>query len=95
VRTGEIKEITRIAASSLLRKRNAFRFEKEVRTLWLDREPQNTALFLPIDAKAVVKQVMCSPHTHPDQRAKIHQEFEERFGVKAIDSRILKLSAGE
>jgi hypothetical protein len=32
--------------------------------------------------------VMCSPHTHPDQRAKIHQEFEERFGVKVIDSGI-------
>jgi hypothetical protein len=85
VRTGEIKAVTRIAASALLRKRTAFRFEKEVRTLWLDREPQNTALFLPIDAKSVVKQVMCSPHTHPDQRAKIHQEFEERFGVKVID----------
>jgi len=89
LRAGETKEVTRMAANSLLRKRNAFRFEKEVRTLWLDREPQNTALFLPVEAKSVVKQVMCSPHTHPDQRAKIHQEFEERFGVKVVDARIL------
>lgn len=89
MRPGEMKEVTRIAANSLLRKRNAFRFEKEVRTLWLDREPQNTALFLPIEAKSVVKQVMCSPHTHPEQRAKIQQEFADRFAVKVIDSRAL------
>jgi hypothetical protein len=88
-RSGEMKEAPRMAANSLLRKRNAFRFEKEIRTLWLDREPQNTALFLPIDAKSVVKQVMCSPHTHPDQRARIRQEFEDRFAVKVIDSKIL------
>jgi hypothetical protein len=74
-----------MAANTLLRKPNAFRFEKEVRTLWLDREPQGSALFLAIEAKSVVQQVMCSPHAHPDQRAKIHQEFEERFGVKVID----------
>jgi hypothetical protein len=73
VQAGELKEVTRAAANLLLRKRNAFRFEKEVRAFWLDREPQNTALFLPIDAKSVVKQVMCSPHAHPDQRVKIHQ----------------------
>jgi hypothetical protein len=90
LQAGELKEAPRLAANSLLRKRTAFRFEKEVRTLWLDREPQNTALFLPIDAKSVVKQVMCSPHTHPDQRARIRQEFEDRFAVKVIDSRVLQ-----
>jgi hypothetical protein len=89
VQAGEMKEVTRAAANLLLRKRNAFRFEKEVRALWLDQEPQNTALFLPIDAKSVVKQVMCSPHAHPDQRAKIQQEFKERFGVEVIDPGIL------
>ena len=89
LRAGEMKDAPRLAANALLRKRTAFRFEKEVRTLWLDREPQNTALFLPIDAKSVVKQVMCSPHTHPDQRAKIRQEFEDRFAVKVIDSKTL------
>jgi hypothetical protein len=86
VQAGELKEATRAAANLLLRKRTAFRFEKEVRALWLDSEPQNTALFLPVDAKSVVKQVMCSPHGHPDQRARIHQEFEERFGVAVVDS---------
>ncbi|MFL6601454.1 MAG: hypothetical protein ACJ8R9_08990 [Steroidobacteraceae bacterium] len=89
LRAGEMKDAPRLAANALLRKRTAFRFEKEVRTLWLDREPQNTALFLPIDAKAIVRQVMCSPHTHPDQRARIRQEFEDRFAVKVTDSRSL------
>jgi hypothetical protein len=84
VPAGEIKDVTRVAAGLMLRKRNAFRFEKEVRALWLDREPQGTALYLPIDASAVVKQVMCSPHAHPEQRAKIQQEFKERFGVEVI-----------
>jgi hypothetical protein len=89
VQAAELKEVTRAAANLLLRKRTAFRFEKEVRAIWLDREPQNTALFLPIDAKSVVRQVMCSPHAHPDQRLKIHQEFEDRFGVEVIDPGIL------
>jgi hypothetical protein len=88
-RAGEVKEIARTAASLLLRKRNALRFEKEVRALWVDSEPPKTALFIPIDPKTVVKQVMCSPHAHPDQRARIHEEFMDRFGVKVIDSRIL------
>jgi hypothetical protein len=83
---GEMKQVPRAAANLLMRKRNAFRFEKEVRTLWLDREPQRTALFLPIDAKSVVRQVMCSPHAHPDQKAKIREEFNTRFGVEVIDS---------
>jgi hypothetical protein len=89
VQAGEIKEVTRAAANLLLRKRSALRFEREVRTLWLDGEPQNTALFLPIDPKTVVKQVMCSPYAHPDQRARIRQEFDERFAVQVLDSKIL------
>jgi hypothetical protein len=89
VQAGEMKGVTRAGANLLLRKRSAFRFEREVRTLWLDTEPQNTALFLPIDAKTVVRHVMCSPYAHPDQRAKIRQEFAERFGVQVHDSKIL------
>jgi hypothetical protein len=90
VQAAEKQETTRTVANLLLRKRKAFRFENEVRTLWLDGEPHNTALFLPIDAKSVVRQVMCSPHAHPDQRAKIHHEFKERFGVDVIEPGILQ-----
>jgi hypothetical protein len=88
VRAGEVQEATRTAANLLLRKRNAFRFEKEVRAFWLDSQPAKTALFVPIDPKTAVKQVMCSPYAHPDQRARIHQEFMDRFGVEVIDSKI-------
>jgi hypothetical protein len=82
LQSGDAKEDPRAGANLLLRKRDAFRFEKEVRTVWLDREPQNTGLFLAIDAKSVVKEVVCSPYAHPDQRARIHQEFADRFEVE-------------
>ena len=86
--TAQIKDASRTAANLLLAKRNAFRFENEVRILWLDREAQKTALFLPIDAKSVVKQVMCSPYAHPQQRQKIREEFAKRFDVEVSDSGI-------
>jgi hypothetical protein len=88
MQAGELKDVGRATATLLLRKRIAFRFENEVRTIWVDSEPQSTALFLPIDAKTVVRQVMCSPYAHPDQRARIRQEFEERFAVQVLDSRV-------
>jgi hypothetical protein len=78
------KEIKPTAANLLLKKRHAFRFENEVRSVWLDREPQNSGLFLPIDAKSTVRQLVCSPHAHPEQITRIHDEFNERFGVNVI-----------
>jgi hypothetical protein len=89
--SSEMKEIARAAANLLLRKRSAFRFENEVRTLWLDHTAHSTAVFLPVDAKSVVRQVMCSPHTHPLQTARIRQEFKDRFDVDVIESGILRL----
>jgi hypothetical protein len=81
----ETSHTPRALASLLLRKRNAFRFENEVRTLWLDPTAQNSAVFLPIEAKSVVRQVMCSPYAHPQQRERIRQEFKDRFEVDMID----------
>jgi hypothetical protein len=81
----EVKDASAAAANLLLRKSPALRFEREVRTLWFDSEPQNKALLLPIDAKSTVTQVMCSPHAHADVRARIHQEF-DKFGVSVIDA---------
>ena len=88
-RVSEVKETTRTVANLLLRKRRGLRFEKEVRAFWLDSQPAKTALFVPIDPKPVVEQVMCSPYAHPDQRARIQQEFMDRFGVEVVDSKIL------
>jgi len=82
---GEIKDVTRTAAGLLLRKSPALRFEREVRALWLDSEPQNKGLFLPIDAQSTITQVMCSPHAHADVRARIQQEF-DKFGVQVVDA---------
>jgi hypothetical protein len=76
----------RALANLLLRKRNALRFEHEVRTLWLEEPTQNTAVFLPIDAKSVVRQVMCSPHAHPQQRERMQQEFKDRFEVVLVNA---------
>lgn len=72
-------------ADLLLRKNTAVRFEREVRALWFDKEPQNKGLFLPLDAQECITQVMCSPHAHPDVKARIQQEF-DRFGVTVVDA---------
>jgi hypothetical protein len=80
-----VKEDLRSAAGLLLHKSPALRFEREVRALWFDDEPQNKGLFLPIEAQETITQVMCSPHAHPDVKARIQQEF-EKFGVSVIDA---------
>jgi hypothetical protein len=44
-------------------------------------------LFLPIEAQETITQVMCSPHAHPDVKARIQQEF-EKFGVSVVDAAV-------
>lgn len=46
---GAHKEVTRIAAAMLLHKRCAFKFEREVRLLWLDREGPREGFTIGID----------------------------------------------
>jgi hypothetical protein len=82
-----VKDDLKSAAGLLLHKSPALRFEREVRALWFDSEPQNKALFLPIEAQEAVTQVMCSPHAHPDVKARIQQEF-EKFGVSVVDAAV-------
>ena len=77
------REDAKVVANLLLRKSTAMRFEREVRALWFDREPQNKGLFLPIDAQETITQVMCSPHAHPDVKARIQQEF-DKFAVSVV-----------
>ena len=80
-----LKEDLKSAAGLLLHKSPALRFEREVRALWFDSEPQNKGLFLPIEVQETITQVMCSPHAHPDVKARIQQEF-EKFGVSVVDA---------
>lgn len=81
------REDAKTVANLLLRKSTAVRFEREVRALWFDKEPQNKGLFLPIDAQEAITQVMCSPHAHPDVKARIQQEF-DKFGVSVVDATV-------
>ena len=80
----EMRDVAPVAASLLLLKSPALRFEREVRALWVDSEPQAKGLFLPIDVQSTITQVMCSPHAHADVRARIHQEF-DKFGIQVVD----------
>lgn len=80
-----VKQDVRSAAGLLLHKSPAVRFEREVRALWFDPEPQSKGLFLPIEARETITQVMCSPHAHPDVKARIQQEF-EKLGVGVTEA---------
>jgi hypothetical protein len=82
-----LKDDIRSVAGLMLRKSPALKFEREVRALWIDNEPQNKGLALPIDAQETITQVMCSPHAHPDVRARIQQEF-EKIGVSVVDAAV-------
>ncbi len=61
VTVGAQKEVTRTAATMLLHKRRAFKFENEVRCLWLDRRKPTDALWMDIDARRIISDVMISP----------------------------------
>jgi len=87
-RAGTRKHVTRTAASLLLHKRSAFKFEQEVRLIWLDREPRRDAFYIPIDA-AVIDQVMTSPHDSWDQHSRIKAKLEPR-GIECKRSGILR-----
>jgi len=81
------KEDAKTVANLLLRKSTAVRFEREVRALWFDKEPQNKGLFFPIEAQETITQVMCSPHAHPDVKARIQQEF-DKFDIRVADATV-------
>jgi hypothetical protein len=81
------REDAKTVADLLLRKNAAMRFEREVRVLWFDKEAQNKGVFLPLDAQQAITQVMCSPHAHPDVKARIRQEF-DKFGVSVVDATV-------
>ena len=85
--SNEHGEEAKTVANLLLRKSTAVRFEREVRALWFDKQPQNKGLLLPIDAQETITQVMCSPHAHPDVKARIQQEF-DKFGVSVVDATV-------
>ena len=86
---GLYKEVTRTAAAMLLHKRNAFKFEQEMRLLWLDREERRESMHLQIDPFTIIDQVMISPHATQEQYKSIQADLRER-GVSPKQSQLLR-----
>lgn len=89
ITSGSAKAVTRTAASMLLHKRNAFKFENEIRLLWLDRQSLRDAFFIEIDPAAVISQVMTSPYASQNEHVEI-KTFVEKYGVESKRSAILQ-----
>lgn len=90
VRARVVRSVARVAAEKLLLKRNAFRFEREVRLLWIEPRSAVDERFLKADANAVVDQVMVGPNTSPG-RARALKEQLTMLGFPA--SKILESRA--
>ena len=89
--TRKCKEVTRMAAGMLLQKRTAFRFEREVRLLWLSREPAEPAATINIDTPAVITQVMTTPYASLAQHRSI-KSYVERYGIEVKRSAVMLTS---
>lgn len=88
VAEGPNKEVTRMAATMLLHKRRAFKFEDEVRLLWLDKQTLREGVYIDIEAKTFIDQVMITPHASPAETAHIKREMEP-FDVLCLASGLL------
>ncbi len=75
-------------ANLLLHKRNAFRFESEVRLLWLEYGPSVEFISLPVVPKSVISQVMISPYAKQHDRERIMTVVKER-GIPCLRSMVL------
>lgn len=85
-----LKDVGRNAASLLLRKRNAFRFEQEIRLIFLDQKHSapRDQVFLPIDS-SLITDVMLSPHA-PDHFGNVRDEL-ALHGLRLRKSQVLDL----
>jgi hypothetical protein len=74
---GLTKQVSSAAAELLLMKRNAFRFEREVRLLWLDRVSTETnQRYIRIDPEHDISQVMLSPYVDDGVHAALEQQWQ-------------------
>lgn len=80
------------AGTLLLHKRNAFRFEREVRLLWLDRAADQAELFLPIDRLVTIAQVMTSPYATDDENQMVRNSLVP-YGIRPLRSAVLRRPA--
>jgi len=85
--TYEAKQVSHVASELLLSKRNAFRFENEIRLMWFDRGVVAPETFLPI-RQGDICQVMISPHATHEECETIARRFEQ-LGVATKRSLLL------
>lgn len=89
VKTGRLKDVSRTAASMLLQKRNAFRFEQEIRLLWLDRHEERKGFFIKVDPASDIDQIMTSPYATRKQ----HQEIKTFVDGCCVECRMSAILA--
>jgi len=56
-------------------KRSAFRYEREVRVVWIDRFASGIDRYVPVDAVNVFDRVMIGPSVLPDLAADIRRDL--------------------
>ena len=65
--TTDPAEVAREAAHALTYKRLSFRFEKEVRVIWVDRMQQGGGRLIPLDPASIIEDVMIGPVLEVDK----------------------------
>lgn len=78
-----------VAGNLLLHKRRAFRFEREVRLLWLDRNPPKECVNIPVSPEGVVSEVMISPYADWTDAQRI-KECVKAWNISCKHSRVLE-----
>lgn len=89
IQGGLHKEVSRTAADMLMLKRNAFRFEKEVRLLYLERGNPKDEIFLPFPDASRLLKVMISPYATASQASRVRAQA-GRYGFDAKQSKVLE-----
>ena len=79
----------RIAATMLLYKRNAFKFENEVRLLWLDEGDPAGEFFIDIEPGNTISQVMTSPYAKWKEHLVI-KDCVENLGIESKKSAVMR-----
>ena len=87
-RTESSKDL-QVAANLLLHKRRAFRFEREVRLLLLDRGIRRDCVNIPVSPERLISQVMISPYADQMDAERI-KDCVKSWNISCKHSRLLK-----
>lgn len=88
VAAGKHKDVTRTAAAMLLQKRIAFKFENEVRLLWLDKGSPREGCYIEINPPEIISQFITSPYVEAAEHRKI-KDYVEGFEIPCKRSLIM------